>query len=124
MNNQRNIKFIVVHCTATPANISLESIKRFWEEQRGWGGTPGYHYFIKRDGTIVQLLDEKEETVTEYISTIQNASASLISEVSIKTENQLTTEAIHKSMLCSTRSWSSLNVILKPKYWDTGILLE
>lgn len=66
MNNQRNIKFIVVHCTATPANTTLESIKRFWKEQRGWGDTPGYHYFIKRDGTIVQLLDEKKNSYGVY----------------------------------------------------------
>ncbi len=39
MNNPRNIKYIVVHCTATPTNTTLESIKRYWKEQRGWGDT-------------------------------------------------------------------------------------
>lgn len=66
MSNLRNIKFIVVHCTATPTNTTLESIKKFWKEQRGWGDTPGYHYFIKRDGTIVQLLDEKKNSYGVY----------------------------------------------------------
>lgn len=66
MNNPRNIKFIVVHCTATPTTTTLESIKRFWKEQRGWGDTPGYHYFIKRDGTIIQLLDEKKNSYGVY----------------------------------------------------------
>lgn len=64
--NQRNIKYIVVHCTATPTTTTLESIKRYWKEQRGWGDTPGYHYFIKRDGTIVQLLDEKKNSYGVY----------------------------------------------------------
>lgn len=64
--NQRNIKYIVVHCTATPTTTTLESIKRCWKEQRGWGDTPGYHYFIKRDGTIVQLLDEKKNSYGVY----------------------------------------------------------
>ena len=64
--NLRNIKYIVVHCTATPTTTTLESIKRYWKEQRGWGDTPGYHYFIKRDGTIVQLLDEKKNSYGVY----------------------------------------------------------
>lgn len=64
--NSRNIKYIVVHCTATPTTTTLESIKRYWKEQRGWGDTPGYHYFIKRDGTIVQLLDEKKSSYGVY----------------------------------------------------------
>lgn len=66
MKNLRDIKYIVVHCTATPTNTTLESIKRYWKEQRGWGDTPGYHYFIKRDGTIVQLLDEKKNSYGVY----------------------------------------------------------
>lgn len=66
MNNPRSIKYIVVHCTATPTNTTLESIKRFWKENRGWGDTPGYHYFIQRDGTIVQLLDEKKNSYGVY----------------------------------------------------------
>lgn len=64
--NLRNIKYIVVHCTATPTTTTLESIKRYWKEQRGWGDTPGYHYIIKRDGTIVQLLDEKKNSYGVY----------------------------------------------------------
>lgn len=64
--NLRNIKYIVVHCTATPTTTTLESIKHYWKEQRGWGDTPGYHYFIKRDGTIVQLLDEKKNSYGVY----------------------------------------------------------
>lgn len=67
MNNPRNIKYIVVHCTATTTNTTLESIKRYWKEQRGWGDTPGYHYFIQRDGTVVQLLDEKKNSNGVYL---------------------------------------------------------
>ena len=56
----RNIKYIVVHCTATPQDTTIESIKKYWKEVRGWGDTPGYHYLIKKDGEIVQLLDENK----------------------------------------------------------------
>ena len=66
MKNPRDIKYIVVHCTATPTTTTLESIKRYWKEQRGWGETPGYHYIIKRDGVIIQLLDEKKNSNGVY----------------------------------------------------------
>lgn len=66
MSNSRNIKYIVVHCTATPTDTKLESIKRYWREQRGWGDVPGYHYLIQRDGTIVQLLDERKNSYGVY----------------------------------------------------------
>lgn len=66
MNTPRNIKYIVVHCTATPTTTTLESIRKFWKEQRGWGDTPGYHYLILRDGTIQKLLDEKKNSFGVY----------------------------------------------------------
>jgi N-acetylmuramoyl-L-alanine amidase len=59
MQNKRNITHIVIHCTATPPNTTIESIRHYWKEVRGWGDTPGYHYIIERNGNIVQLLDEK-----------------------------------------------------------------
>jgi N-acetylmuramoyl-L-alanine amidase len=62
----RNIKYIVVHCTATPPTATVESIKRFWKDVRGWGDTPGYHYLILRDGKITQLLDESKITYGAY----------------------------------------------------------
>jgi N-acetylmuramoyl-L-alanine amidase len=62
----RNIKYIVIHCTATPTSTTIESIKRFWKEERGWGDTPGYHYIIKRNGAIIQLLDETKNSNGVY----------------------------------------------------------
>lgn len=62
MENPRNIKFIVVHCTATPIMATVEAIKHYWKENRKWGDVPGYHYLIKRDGEIVSLLDESKIT--------------------------------------------------------------
>ena len=67
MKNLRNIKYIVVHCTATPPTTTVESIKRFWKEQRGWGDTPGYHYLIQRQGTLIQLLDESKNSNGVYL---------------------------------------------------------
>jgi N-acetylmuramoyl-L-alanine amidase len=62
----RNIKYIVVHCTATQPNATIEAIRRYWKEHRGFGDTPGYHYIILRDGDIVQLLDESKQSYGVY----------------------------------------------------------
>lgn len=63
---KRIIKYIVVHCTATPQNTTIESIKHYWKEQRGWGDTPGYHHIIKANGEIVKLLDENKNSNGVY----------------------------------------------------------
>lgn len=51
----RTIKHIVLHCTATPQNATVEGIQKYWKNTLGWK-SPGYHYIIKPDGTIVNLL--------------------------------------------------------------------
>jgi N-acetylmuramoyl-L-alanine amidase len=55
----RKITHIVLHCTATPQNTTVESIQRYWRTPKpkgnGWK-SPGYHHIIKADGTIVDLL--------------------------------------------------------------------
>jgi N-acetylmuramoyl-L-alanine amidase len=55
---QRDIKYIVVHCTATPPDATIESIQHYWREYLGWKN-PGYHYIIKRDGEIVNIFPEE-----------------------------------------------------------------
>lgn len=66
ITTKRIIRYIVIHCTATPPSTTLESIKRYWKDVRKWGDTPGYHYVILRDGTVVQLLDEKKNSNGVY----------------------------------------------------------
>lgn len=48
----RDIKEIIVHCSATPEgrNYSVEEIDR-WHKNRGWSEI-GYHYVIYLDGSI------------------------------------------------------------------------
>ena len=54
----RAINHIVLHCTATPQNTTIESIQKFWRtpppKGNGWK-EPGYHFIIKPDGTAVNL---------------------------------------------------------------------
>jgi N-acetylmuramoyl-L-alanine amidase len=54
----REIKYLVVHCTATPPTATIESIKRYWKEVLGWNN-PGYHYIINRNGEIVTINAEE-----------------------------------------------------------------
>ncbi|MRX40400.1 N-acetylmuramoyl-L-alanine amidase [Flavobacterium sp. LC2016-23] len=51
----RNIKYIVVHCTATSQKTSISAIQSYWQKQLGWK-MPGYHFIVKPDGEIVELL--------------------------------------------------------------------
>lgn len=62
----RTIKYIVVHCTATQPTATVEALKRYWKEEKGWGDTPGYHYLIKRGGEIVPLLEEEKISYGTY----------------------------------------------------------
>lgn len=49
------IDFLAVHCSATPAGGKHEKIGaadiRHWHRAQGWRDI-GYHYVIKRDGTV------------------------------------------------------------------------
>lgn len=55
----RKIKYIAVHCTATPQTTSIDSIKNYWKKNLGWK-MPGYHFIIKPDGEVVKLLSVDE----------------------------------------------------------------
>ena len=56
--NKRNIKELIVHCSATPEgkNYSVDTIRQ-WHLQRGFSDI-GYHYVIYRDGSIHIGRDE------------------------------------------------------------------
>lgn len=50
----REIKYIAIHCTATPQTAKVQSILNFWKEVRGWSN-PGYHYLIEANGIVHNL---------------------------------------------------------------------
>jgi N-acetylmuramoyl-L-alanine amidase len=74
----RKVKYIVIHCTATQPNTTIESIKKYWKEVKGWGDTPGYHYIIKADGEVVKLLDESKNSYGVYAHNSECISISYI----------------------------------------------
>jgi len=56
----RQIRFIVLHCTAGPQTQSLASIRNWWRSQ-GWV-RPGYHRLIAADGQVHELAPYSEVT--------------------------------------------------------------
>ena len=65
----REIKFLAVHCTATPQTATVSSIQSYWRNVLKWK-MPGYHFIIKPDGEVVKLLsvDEKSNGVKGFNS--------------------------------------------------------
>ena len=51
----RNIEYIAVHCSATHQDATVSAIQNYWKKQLGWK-MPGYHFIVKPDGEIVELL--------------------------------------------------------------------
>lgn len=50
----REIKYIVIHCTAAPANQKTSVILDYWKRVNGWRD-PGYHFIVNADGSYEQL---------------------------------------------------------------------
>lgn len=50
----RKIKYLVVHCTASPQSQKIDDIKRYWKNALGWTA-PGYHVIVKANGEPVEL---------------------------------------------------------------------
>lgn len=54
----RTIKYLVVHCTATPQSTKIESIQNYWRTHLEWR-SPGYHKVVKANGEVVTLADDE-----------------------------------------------------------------
>lgn len=64
----RQIKYIVVHCTATSQSASVASILNGWK-QLGWKN-PGYHFLVEQSGAhhILLPVDQVSNGVKGYNS--------------------------------------------------------
>jgi len=56
----RHITLLILHCSAVKPN-QTSSVKQIdaWHRKLGWKGC-GYHYVVRRDGTIEKGRDENE----------------------------------------------------------------
>lgn len=62
----RKIKYIAVHCTASSQRTTtIDTLMREFK-RKGWK-SPGYHYVVKVDGSIHQLLDVEKVSNGVYI---------------------------------------------------------
>lgn len=50
----RDIKFIVIHCTATPQDTKIQSIISYWRKVLGWKNN-GYHFIIDKNGNTSKI---------------------------------------------------------------------
>lgn len=75
---KRQIKYIVIHCTATQPDAKIEAIKKYWRDVKGWEDVPGYHYLIKSSGEVVKLLDEHKNSYGVYAHNSECISLSYI----------------------------------------------
>lgn len=101
----REIKYLVVHCTATPTNATVEGIKNYWRRNLGWKN-PGYHKIIKSNGEIVTLASE--EIVTNGVAGYNSKSlhVSYIGGIDSKGKPLDTrTEAQKKALESVLREW-------------------
>ena len=62
----RNIKYIVIHCTATPQGTKISSIVNYWKNVLKWKN-PGYHFIVDKEGNICKLQD-----ITKAANGVQN----------------------------------------------------
>lgn len=94
----RSIKYIAVHCTATSPTASISAIQSYWKNQLGWK-MPGYHFIIKADGEVVNLLaiDQVSNGVKGFNSVSINIS--YVGGVNAKIEPLDTRTAAQKSAM-------------------------
>jgi len=57
----RTITHLVVHCTATPKNTTIASIRKHWKEALGWKSV-GYHRIIDSTGNVTVLAPDSAVT--------------------------------------------------------------
>jgi N-acetylmuramoyl-L-alanine amidase len=55
-NKKRVIKYIVIHCTATKQDATIEAIISYWQVNLKWKN-PGYHFIITKSGYVARLQD-------------------------------------------------------------------
>ena len=55
--NHEDVRFLVVHCSATRCDRNF-SVERLIETGMEKWGQPSYHYYVRRNGTIIPILSE------------------------------------------------------------------
>lgn len=78
IKTMRDIKFIILHCTAGNAQQKTEDIKSYWKRVLGWKSY-GYHKLVNADGSVETLADDSDFTnIQGKITTETNYTAGAI----------------------------------------------
>lgn len=67
----RTVKYIAVHCTATPQTTTVKSILNYWKTGLGWKN-PGYHLIVKPNGEYERLASD--ETICNGVKNYNSVS--------------------------------------------------
>ncbi|MDR6565477.1 N-acetylmuramoyl-L-alanine amidase [Chitinophaga ginsengisegetis] len=63
----REIKHIVLHCSATQPTATVESMIRYWRDVEHWKN-PGYHFVVEANGNVrsLQPVEKPSNGVSGY----------------------------------------------------------
>lgn len=62
---KREIKYIVIHCTATRQDATVSAIQKYWKNNLGWK-SPGYHIIYKPELGFTVIADFNDVTNGVY----------------------------------------------------------
>lgn len=102
----RPITHLVVHCTATPQDATVEAIQRYWKRKLGWK-SPGYHKVIRPDGLVITLALDSAPTNGVAGHNATSLHVSYIGGVDVDgvTPKDTRTDAQKASLLKVLREW-------------------
>lgn len=105
----RKIKYIVIHCTATSQNITVEALKKDFR-RRGWKA-PGYHYVVSPNGVTSCLLPENKVANGVRGHNAESIHVAYIGGISMKTGKPVDNRTLEQKQ--ALREWAKF---LKEKY--------
>lgn len=105
----RDIRYIVVHCTATDQTAKVDAIKRYWKDILKWS-RPGYHYIINANGIVEQL--QNEDLPSNGVSGFNSMSVNISYIGGIDRDGKLVDNRTEQQK----RSLLSILKVLKAKY--------
>ena len=103
----RNIKYIVIHCTAGSQTQTTESIKNYWKNVLKWKSV-GYHFLVNADGSYERLASD--ETVTNGVAGYNSNSIHISYKGGVDSKGKgldTRTEAQKKTLLTLIRTMKS-----------------
>lgn len=103
----RDIKYIVIHCTAGSQTQTTDSIKNYWKNVLKWKNV-GYHFLINADGSYERLASD--ETVTNGVGGYNSNSIHISYKGGVDAKGKSVdnrTEAQKKTLLTLIRTMKS-----------------